>query len=347
MTKTYDVFDFRKIQKKLEKTLGKNETKFLKQLMYWSTHPNNYGIERNEKAWIYNTLEDWAKQLVVSKSTIQRAIRLLKSKGLVETSHQATNKYNRILFYSINHEVLDEFIKTQIRPRKPCRCTHVNDYLNDHMYIRNNKQIINKSYKSKNNFSKNILENKKLETTKDPKNTTIQDMLQEVKTKLPELSILLNKDLARKLVAAFKIKFRSSIEEWRKFLKLIKTSTYLMSEKFKLTLNWMLKFSTVDRLKLGELGVKVSQIFDNKLTEEELQSKVEQQFSGIEEPEEHKVIRKQILEKTSKAVYLAWFKDLRFVAEDNLLKVLYPNRFVEDTIKVRFSENFNRLGIVL
>jgi DNA-binding Lrp family transcriptional regulator len=330
--------------------ISKTQNQFLSCLTYWSTHSKSYGVEQNGRVWIYNTLEQWAKQLGVSKRTVQRTTKSLKELGVIDSANLSSNKRDRTLFYSINYEKLQNL--DVVKENK-------NDHMVGHMYNRIHKQVINKSYKSQKDFSKKsfkedvsgktIPEKSSIEDSSlpKPKTTTVQDMVKELKSELPELQLTLNKNLAKEFVAAFKIKFKSSMEEWRKFLKLIKTSAYLMSEKFKLTIGWILKFSTIDRLKLGELGVKVLQIFDNKLTDEELQTEVEQRIFGIEEPENHKVIRKQILEKFSKATYLAWFKDLRFVVDGSLLKVLYPSKFIEETIKIRFSENFKQLNILL
>ena len=44
-----------------------------------------------------------------------------------------------------------------------------------------------------------------------------------------------------------------------------------MSEKFNLTLHWLLKFSTIDRLLQGDLGVKLKEIFFSKTKDEELE----------------------------------------------------------------------------
>ena len=60
----------------------KTELLFLKQVHYW-TSTGKYGIEKEGRIWIYNSLDQWAEQLGVSKSTIQRTIRSLKKQGII------------------------------------------------------------------------------------------------------------------------------------------------------------------------------------------------------------------------------------------------------------------------
>ena len=330
----------------------KTELLFLKQVHYWCKQ-KKYGIEKEGRIWIYNSLDKWAEQLGVSKSTIQRTIRSLKKQSILDSAYLSYNKRNRTLFYSINYDKLaglnhiPELVKN-VKYHKG------NDHMVDHMYIDNNNNF-NKSYKSIKNLSQKKLEDINLDehtivenqnpeytnsekVTEKPKNTTVQDMIRVFNEEFSDVSVQLDKSLARNMVAAFKIKFENSIQKWKGFLKLIKTSNYLMSEKFKLTLKWLLKFSTIDRLNLGELGVKICNIFINKIDDEELQSRVEQQISETEEDEIFKNFRKQIAQKLSNAVYLNWFSKVKFENLKDIIRLVYPNKFIEDTIKIRYAD---------
>ena len=148
----------------LKKHFGNYAGLFLGQLIYWSNHKNNYGIQKNGKVWIYNTLEDWAEQLECSSKTIQRAVKYLKEEGVIETAFMSKNKRDRTIFYSVNYEKLSEKINF----------TNKNVQMNVQMIHIYNKQKNNKSDKSK-NLKK--------------KNTIVQDMIQIWNEMFPENNI--------------------------------------------------------------------------------------------------------------------------------------------------------------
>ena len=330
----------------LNKFFKPSEAAFLGNLNYWLSNKNNYGVQKFEKKWIYNTLEQWAKQTKFSKISIRRAIENLKKQNIIFTEYLSQNKRDRTLFYSINYEKLNKLLNKSSDPKNDLK--ERNEHMNEHMYYIDNNNKFNKSYKSLNNFSEKSSEGlskevanfgtSNLESVVDEKskNTTVQDMIKIFNTEFSDISVKLDKRLARNLVAAFKMKFEGSLGKWREFLKLIKTSSYLMGEKFKLTLSWLLKFSTIDRLKLGELGVKIYNIFTNKIDDEELQRRVEQQISEIDEDENFKTFRKRIAEKLSNAVYLNWFAKIKFKKQEYMTNIIYPSKFVEDTINIRY-----------
>ena len=331
-----------------------HENKFLNQLSYWA-HKGKYGLEKDGKIWIYNTLDQWAAQLNVSKSTVQRVIRSLREKGILDSAYLSYNKRNRTLFYSINYEKLQNSdFSHMVKKAKNYNC---NDHMVDHMYNKKHKQINNKSYKSQDSFSEKILEdkgsfaaNQESEMTdvakqvlEKPKNTSVQDMVKIFHEEFSDIPVKLDKNLAKNLVAALKLKFANSIQKWKNFLKLVKTSSYLTGEKFKLNLRWLLKFATIDRLNLGELGVKICNVFANKIPDEELQSAVDQHISESGEGEMCQTLRKQLAKKLSNAVYLNWFSKVKFEKQEDIINVIYPSKFTEDTIKIRYADKLREL----
>ena len=313
---------------------------FLHQLQYW-TQRGQYGIEKDGRIWIYNTLDSWSKQLKCSKSTTQRIIRDLKGQGIIDSAYLSYNKRNRTLFYSINY---DKFSDVNLVKNKSK--TEDEDHMFDHMYYKDNNNKINKSYKSSNSFFQKNSDVSKPANVEKSKNTTIQDMLKTFNSEFSDISVRLDKNLSRNLVAAFKLKFEGSLEKWNQFLKLIKTSTYLMSEKFKLSLHWLLKFSTIDRLKLGELGVKINEFFTNDLFENDWRSKVEQQIAETDDCEKIKTIRRKIAEKITPAKYMTWFKNVKFLQKNKKIELIYPNRFIEDAIKTKFFTDLSCMALV-
>ena len=349
---------------------NRTELQFIKQLNYWIRR-GKYGMEHEGNIWIYNTLDQWAAQLNVSKRSIQRCISSLKQKGIIKTAFLSSNKRDRTLFYTIDYDnfninsLTKKHVKTSpSHMAKSEEKLKLNDHMIDHMYIIDNININNKSYKSfDKDTSKNSEENtisnlsKIQETKKLQKNTTIQDMLKELKTEFPEISIFLNKNLARNLVAAFKLKFKNSLVKWHEFLKLVKTSTYLMSEKFHLTIQWLLKFSTIDRLFQGDLGVKLKEVFFSKTEEEEIEiqqkeqaksNELLQQINDLEETKACKEIRKKILQRIGNVKYETWFTKVFLTEEDNVVNVDIPTRsslFVFDYISNHFRDMLDSLAL--
>ena len=344
--------------------LTTQEQRFIKRLNYWIGR-GKYGIEYDGHNWIYNTLDDWANQLGVSKRSIQRCISSLKQKGIVKSAFLSSNKRDRTLFYTIDYNNFDinslfkkyskSVNKSSSHMANSEEKLKLNDHMIDHMYIIDNINIINKSYKSTNkdtlkNSEENTISNpsKTQKTEKLQQNTIIQDMLKELKTEFPNIPVFLNKTLARNLVAAFKLKFKNSITKWHEFLKLVKTSVYLMSEKFHLTLQWLLKFSTIDRLFQGDLGVKLKEILFSKTEEEELeiqqnqqkeQEKVLEQIETCNETQKCKNIRLKLFEKLDVLTYQSYFREAIFKElEEGKVIIEVQNNFKRDRIVVKFLE---------
>jgi predicted transcriptional regulator len=317
--------------KKTDKLLGKSENLFLSRLIFWSESSKGYGILKEGRGWIYNTLDEWAKQLKISKSSVRRAISSLKAKGIVDAEYLSANRRDRTLFYSVNHEKLKQFFNKE---EKSCSCVqktgfrkHINEHMEEHMYIEteNSKQIINKSNKSR-PAAVDILKEKDL---KKEKPTIVQDMIKIWKEEIsPE--VILTPKLSQYLVKIFKERFNSSLKEWKRYLKLIKTSAYLMKEEFKLTLFWAIKFITIDRLRAGELGVKEDKI---PLDISELEEKAEKHIAFLDETEKCKEIRRKIVKDHGPAIYNAWFEKVRLIEERGGVVLHYPNSFTRDYIQ--------------
>lgn len=324
--------------KKLNKYLCKTERLFLNRLYFWSSHRKNFGIEKDGRVWIYNTLDNWSDQIGVSKSSIRRAIKSLKEKGFVDSNYLAINKRNRTLYYSINFEKINDYLsKINIVPYVHIKDLNTqknvsSEHMDEHLYIiDNSKQIINKSYKSK-NF---IKENAKNTSSGDPKPTIVQDMIKIFNEEFPNAKMFLTKHIARNLVSAFKTKFNSCLKEWKRYLKLVKTSSYIISEKFKLSILWLIKFFTIDRIRVGELGVNSGRIIPDK---EELTEKLNQHMEDLNETESCKELRYSIIRKLSLPTYLSWFTKVSFSENDGKFTMKAESQFVEDWIKCNFAD---------
>ncbi len=300
--------------------LSESEYDFIKQLNYWIKNKNNYGVCKDQKIWIYNTLEQWTEQLHISKSSVRRAIKSLKEKKLIQSDYLFKNKRNRTLFYTINYSVLNNFINDNTQNKS--------EHMNEHMYIiDNNKQKINKSYKSK----ENIFINYSISNQK-PKTSIVQDMIKVLHEEIPKVKITITKHLSKFLVAAFKTKFDSCLKEWKRYLRLLKTSVYLMSDKFHLSIWWIIKFFTIDRIREGELGVNEKKIPVDEEEREKQCIVFEKEIETLKESSICKDIRKKLLWKEGPIMYSFFLKKVSLCEAFGKIEALGNDAFVVDWV---------------
>lgn len=348
------------------KRLSVTSSNFLKKLDYWISR-GKYGREYDDKIWIYNTLEDWAEQLGVSKSTFQRHIKKLLEEGIVETAYLAKNRRDRTLSYTINYEKLNCFVGQNTAKRQSIsRRVHMVkikdfsekiEHMVDHMiYVDNNNKIY-KSYKSGDNVSGDIASPKNFpkkisapkaqaKSSQEHNEEMVGELIAEqIPKEKPDIvqrmvkslinifhgfmkTFRLTKAICRNLVAAFQRKFHNSIEEWEKYLKLIKTSTYLMGGKFKLSIHWILKFITIDRILNGEFGVNPDKITYTEKEKEKMAENKKQQIqhkiAEINEPEICKQTRIKLLDILGVDDYQQYFENpnkCRFIERNDEITV--------------------------
>ncbi len=161
------------------------------------------------------------------------------------------------------------------------------------------------------------------------KTSTAQDMLEIWNTVLGEKSqATMSKDLAPQLVSAYSTKFEKDLNQWRRYCELIKTSEYLMKERFDLSLFWALKFSTIDRLRAGGLGVKPTSL---SAASESIanESQIDEMITALNESETTKALRRTIAQAVGSANYLSWFHQASFVEQEGKILLVAPNAFVE------------------
>jgi hypothetical protein len=85
--------------------IGRMESMLLSQIDYWLERSGHFV---DGHFWVYNTLEEWARQLGVSGSAIKRAAQSLEKQGLILRRHLARAPYDRTLSYTICYERLRE-----------------------------------------------------------------------------------------------------------------------------------------------------------------------------------------------------------------------------------------------
>ncbi len=352
--------------KKTKKILTEPQYKFLKQLAYWSLNSKDYGLKKDGKTWIYNTHQQWAKQIGYGITTVRESIAYLEQLGFISSDFLNPNKRRRVKYYSINFKVIEDYF-AQLAYKKESKKTpeknrveiatvstvseqseqQLNRQMERQMYT-NNKTQENKSINQK--ISEGKVEEKSGPISNNPKSTVVQDMIKIWNQEFPNQKIIsgsteqtgvihLTKQLARFLVAAIKLKFENSLEKWKRYLRLIKTSAYLMGEKFKLSVMWVIKFLTIDRIRAGELGIDESKI---EIDSSEIEQKAIIHADSVNESENCRQFRHGIIKKLSPAVYLSWFTKVDLIDESKKLIIRAANDFVRDYIKANFLEKLTK-----
>ncbi|PIZ33257.1 MAG: hypothetical protein COY39_03195 [Alphaproteobacteria bacterium CG_4_10_14_0_8_um_filter_37_21] len=326
--------------------LGRTGAQFLNQIHYWLEQKNT-GINHNNHHWVYNTAEEWAKQLRVSVRSIRRYINLFLEKKLIQVQKLSKHKSNRTNYITINYEALHnlntKFKSDTHRDKVAPSCGQ-----NGTMVIQKitNKELNNKSIKDISLHQKqakqvDIIKNSKTEEKKEAQtihNTTVQDMLKFWNDRFLKNTKIMNKDLAKQLMAAFKYKCNGNLRKWENYLDRLQSSTYIMSETFKLTLSWALKFKTMDRIFESDLGVQDIPIKADTKTEE---NKAVEHITTIDESQSCKNIRSIILKKFGALTYNAWFTKVIFVDIKGDIKLKAQNKFVEDYVLQHFGSILN------
>lgn len=171
------------------------------------------------------------------------------------------------------------------------------------------------------------------------KTTIAQDMIsiwnKEVSKNKKNHDLMLNKSISKYLVASYQNKFRKNLDKWKEYCKLIVSSPYLMGKDFILSLNWALKYATIDRILAGELGVNLRSVADKTHSVEDMKSQALAHIDGVGESDACKAIRYHILKAVGACQYNAWFTKVDICDDGTKLKP--HNRFVEEAIRVRFD----------
>jgi len=98
--------NLRFIDKRVADTFGTDEAIFLNYLHYWIS--KGYGVVYNGKRWIYNTYEQWIKQLPgkITRDRFKRMIKRLLDSGVLMIEKLKAHEWKQTNFYTINEEAL-------------------------------------------------------------------------------------------------------------------------------------------------------------------------------------------------------------------------------------------------
>ena len=102
----------------LAKLVGLNESIIIQQIHYWLQKSNH---EHEDKPWIYNSISSWQKQFPFwCTKTIQRTIKSLKAKGLIETGNFNKLKFDKTTWYTISYDQLELLLQPEKKVMPKC-----------------------------------------------------------------------------------------------------------------------------------------------------------------------------------------------------------------------------------
>lgn len=175
---------------------------------------------------------------------------------------------------------------------------------------------------------------KNSEGSPNSKTPIAQEMLSIWNKVLEKSSATMSKQLAPLLVAAYKSKFNSEIRQWEQYCKMIASSPYLTGESFNLSLLWALKYTTIDRIKNLDFGVKEIEIASH------YQEDAISHIQTLDEPQKCKDIRVKLLSLFGKNTYKNWFSRISLQMIDNKVCFQAENKFMKDYITTHYGQIF-------
>jgi hypothetical protein len=346
------------IQPCISRALGKSTAIFLQQVHYWLHANDGVGRVIHGTKWIHNSLEQWQKNIsILSVSTIKRSIQKLRSLNILMVDHFGYKKSDRTNWYSINYKQLLKFIQSlsDQQGRRKLKNDHTlpsdqegkdEDFSNNNQLKMNqslghfepmyNTKITNKENTNKSEKKIDNLNEEEKQTDEVKKNYLAHQLLnvwnEEVGSKLKMSQM--TKERARYLVAAYKTKFQSCMDQWRFFCRKITSSDFLMGRiksSFQITIDWALKFHTIQRILEGSLGVQFKGEPLNKII-----CSQEQVLGDIKQTQEDdwiKDFRQRIVQILGHATYYSWFRQIKFSKNDGVIMMDTPSKFIADYVQ--------------
>lgn len=327
------------LQPELVKLVGRSAALLFQQIHYWISSNDTIGMIHEGQKWIYNSYDNWVKDLkTVSKSTINRSIRVLRNFDLVLVEKLSFHKSNRTNWYTINYKKLDDLlrsVKEDVSHRKLAKTLKNNDVIlnlpstqNDSFYITNktNKKLRN------HNISKKPEKNLSKYLNKPSISTLMLQIWNEIIN--PEIKAELTKTRCQLMVAAFKYKFDSCLNKWKNYCLQIASSNFLMGKTkngFKIALDSALKFDFIRKIFEKHFGVNHKPSLPS--TESSNLNLIN--INNSNDSKEIKELKQKIFEKLGSVIYYHWFNDctLKTSNDHKTLIILAQNKFYQDTIE--------------
>lgn len=348
---------FIKHSRDLSYRFNRGEVLFIESIRYFLNNPN-IGVLKDGRKWIYNSFENLAEHMNYSTRQLRRIVSSLTKKGILLTGKFSCGRYYRTNYYSLNEEKIRELLGSFGDNNKCQNVLNLADKMSSTITKNTNLDLINKSERkitsptSQNYIKKEIVnpdagsnQLTKTETDVQIPRTTTNDMFKIWKEWFPNSEDVLTKDLSRMLVAAFKRKFECNLGKWKHYLRKIESSSYLTSEKFELTLKWALKFTTIDRIKNNELGVKEVMYI---LTAEEIDFEAAESTQAIEmtsDTPKVKSVRREAMQLFGPMIYKSHFEKLEMFETSEGVSYKTPSRFVHDYVRDNYWHKLSNVNL--
>lgn len=276
------------------------KTETILRLIANNLNKQNHTVAYEGIIWTKISRKFMAKVCKCTVETISHHVGTLVKENVLLSRPIDSLKGDRTNFYSINPSAL-----TNERLASIFSSPIVKKILDINRKIKSiNKSLINLEDEKNSTGKKTYSEPKTISPVHKPLNTTAQDMLRIYNEEL-EKNEMMTKPRARFLVAAYKFKFKS-LDAWRRFLRAIRKSWYLMRQGFQLCLDWLLKFRVLDRILSGGFGVK----FEESPPETPLPRDPEEHISSLNEDPECLELRRRFVRYYGRKSYWSHMRDV-------------------------------------
>lgn len=320
------------LQPSLVAHLGRSTAVILQQIHYWVSS-NNYGKVIDGKRWIYNSYDAFADNIkIFSVSTIRRAIKKLEHLGLIQSRSLNVHKGDRTKWYTLNHALIAFFEKeSEVKMNRPSVQNDVIIIETENTF--KNKYMLEEKREGEGVFKKDKPQEKMKETKEEESaQQASTDMLAIWMEHFPKSKTVMTKRLGASLDKTFQGPMNGDLQQWKKYCRMIASSSYLTSDNFKLTLFWALQHKTIARIFAYDLGVKdVSDVMP-----ENLEDKATAHIATVLEEERCRHYRRSILKNYGAGVYLSWFQNLHLFMDGTKICLRAPNCFHADYVTERF-----------
>jgi hypothetical protein len=333
------------------KIVGRSAAIVLQQLHYWISSSAQYGHEKDGKRWIYNTYEEWQKQIkVFSTKTIQRAFKTLLDFEIVLSERLNKKASDQTRSYTIVYEKLSELLNVEVAEFFPTKDKMTKSSgQNVQIFIKNTEKTAEKT-----SLSERAEKSEKIEifdlnqNNQDSESTNVAEQMLALWNDIIENNqpISLNIRRTRFLTKAHGDSFNSDMNQWTDYCYKIASSKFLMGEvnDFKASLDWCLKFDVIQKINEGQYSQGTRDVKRENKDSKKIMNEFNINHETFESIEAI-ALRNKIKSDVTAELYISWFEDTRILIEQGRGTLFVGNAFKKDRIKNQFRDLLESLDI--
>ena len=317
------------IQPSIAKMLGRSVAHVLQHIHY-AIHNPKLGKVIDHHKWVYNSYENWQKDLqIYSISTIRRSIAKLEDLGVLVSDFLSTKSSDRTKWYRIDYDQLHALGIQE--SDHVCAKLSISPVQNEQVIIEEQRTLTNNPINQ--TSSKNI---------------HVENLFDCWKNLIPNQdTTILTKKRSQLLMAAFKIKFEQSLEKWEQFCQSIASSAFLTGKTkhpFRASIDWLLRFDIIQRIIEGDFGVVVKEAIRRSQSTSDNGEKAHQNMKKIGDPIVYS-FHEKILRLLGADAYQSWFKDLTIqITEEGQGVIMSPSVFWKNYVLTHFHKEMTLLN---